>query len=77
VVLDRSGSENANPFVDSQAEESRFTDVPADWSLTFVVAVLEVLAAWKAAAAMYRVAQKISHYQESSLNRIKNRQYGY
>jgi len=26
---------------------------------------------------VYRAAQKVSHYQESSLNRIKNRQRGY
>jgi len=26
---------------------------------------------------IYRVAQKVSHYRESSLNRIKNRQPGY
>jgi len=25
---------------------------------------------------VYRVAQKVSHYRESSLNRIKNRQPG-
>jgi len=25
---------------------------------------------------IYRVAQKVSHYRESSLNRIKNRQPG-
>jgi len=27
--------------------------------------------------AMYRVAKKVGHYQESSLNRIKNRPCGY
>ena len=28
-------------------------------------------------ATLYRVAQKVIHYQESSINRIKNRQCGY